>query len=232
MEVKIREKDVLLTTHKSYCEVDETKGLLAVSQYGPFLKYIEECEKRGPVPHALIVRNIFRSAHRVVGVVAEIEYVDQTGHKLSQTVNLTDRPPAVLLPVISIEKETGVERFVLLVHQRQISTGMAAVTEAISGIVGLNGEFCSIHNNDLVKAGLDLDTIKAYPQTYTMGNGGDLPCTFFSVVYQCKDTAEIEKYKVQGDGLKPQLVAVPLQDVLSCGDLKAAMAQSILANVV
>lgn len=224
MEIKIRDKDVLLTTHKTYCEREEVKGLQAVSQYPPFLKYVAECETRGPAPRAIIIRNIFRFAHRVVGVVADVEYTDSAGKKLCQTVNLADEAPAILLPVI----EAGGKKFAVLVHHRRLATGMSATDEAITGLVGLTGEFTSEHNEAVASLGFDLASATKLQRTYTIGDEGSQPYTIYTVAMSRGSEEEVKGLLEKGDGLAPQLFAVPVTDVHTLGDSKAALANFLV----
>eukprot|EP00796_Vickermania_ingenoplastis_P001854 gene1854-1133_t len=224
MEIKIRDKDVLLTTHKTYCEPEEVKGLQAVSQYAPFQKYVADCSARGPAPRAFIVRNIFRFAHRVVGVVLEVEYVDSTGKKLSQTVNLTDQPPAILMPIIQI----GDKKYAVLVRQRRLATGLEATDEAITGAVGLSGEFSSDHNEAVEALGFSLSAAKPLPRSYTIGEDGNLAYTIYTTSIEKQDEVQIAELLEKGDGMSPRLFAVPVTDVIRLGDSKAALAACVV----
>lgn len=243
MEFKICEKNVLLTTHKTYCEVDEQNGLQAVFHYSPFQKFSSECEKRGPVPKAFIIRNIFRLAHRVVGVLMDVEYIDSTGMKVTHTVHLTDQPPAVLLPIINVGEKT----YALLVNHRRVATGMKTVTEAITGVVGPNDEFsCKEHENALEKAGFQLSLSEVMTKrTFTIGGDeeGTVGYTFYTMRV-ARTLEEISPFLLSPVGSKPindagssrsnsvldpRLCAIPLSEVYGCGDAKASLAMCLLS---
>lgn len=243
MEFKIRGENVLLTTHKTYCEVGEQNGLQAVSLYSPFLKFSTECEKRGPVPRAFIIRNIFRFAHRVVGILMDVEYVDSTGVKVTHTVHLTDQSPAVLLPVIHV----GEKAYALLIRHRRIATSMKLVTEAITGMVGPNGEFsCKEHERALEKVGVQLSSSQLISErTFTIGGDeeGALGYHFYTM-RMARTTEELAPLLVSSGGskttidqgssgstsvLEPRLYAVPISEVNECGDAKATLATCLIS---
>lgn len=222
MELNIGGKTVLLTTHKTYCEVDEVNGLRAVSQYGPFQQYVAQCEANGPIPSAFILRNIFRYAHRVVGVVMDVELKDETGKNLivSQTVNLTERLPAVMLPIVEI----GTKKYAMLLHHRRLATGLSAVDEALCGVVDIDGSFSSEYNEMLTTAGFDLSQATALPRKCVVGGEGSLAYTFFTMSITRQDEVQVAELLDKGDGTSPRLFLTPIDDVHGLGDAKASLA--------
>lgn len=224
MEIDVGGKDVLLTTHKTYRVEDDVNAIQCLKEYAPFLQFIAACAERGPVPRAIILRNIIRIAHRIISVLADVEYMDSTGARETQPLLLVAAQPVILLPVATA---TDGVRYGILLQHRRLAYGMTMPREAFVGVEANSSvQLEANHASMLAEVGVNLNQAQPIGQPlYTVGNDGSLTYR----VYKAEATLSDEQLQalVQGCSEGP-LTAVPLSAILSTADAKACLAASLL----
>ncbi|KEG14170.1 hypothetical protein DQ04_00591110 [Trypanosoma grayi] len=223
MEVLIGNREVLLTTHKTYRD-DGEGGVRSVAAYTPFCNYLAACAEHGPMPSAFIVRNIRRIAQRVVGVIMDVECETQSG-KVVQTVDLCDSTPVVLLP-IAIVNDT---KYALLVRQRRVSAGCKFTVEAFCGAEDCDGTITWTNGELLTRLGFDLNSVEVLSQVkYTVGNEGTAPYKVCSASVLMAPEI-FQGVQESAKGAETSFIAVPLEEVMfAVSDAKAGLAASLV----
>ncbi|KAG8347054.1 hypothetical protein ERJ75_000929500 [Trypanosoma vivax] len=224
MELRVGSGVAVLAPHKTYRD-DSDSTVKDVATFTPFRNYIAACNEHGPVPCALLIRNVRRMAQRVVGVIMDVECNTATG-KTVQTVELTDASPAILLPVVVV---VGVE-YALLLHQRRVSVGCDVTVEAFCGVENSDGTFSWENEHFLTALGFDMKTVRVCgANKYTVGNEGQQPYRVCSVSASMDLGALETLQKSSKDSTSVSLLAVRLEEVVtSVNDAKASLAASLL----
>lgn len=223
MELAVGSASVLLTTHKTYCEMEELRCLQAVSHYAPLLSYLSRCADRGAVPTAVVVRGLRRVAHRITAAEVDVVYDDAATHTTTAHVlRISNEQPALLLPTAVVEGR----RCALLVTTSTLSQGLRPVAAALRGSVAADGSFAASTAKDaaaMERVGVSCAAAEAVtPQTFTLGNEGEAALRIFTVSVQWGSEA------TQALQSTPDVVLLPLEDVCSAGDAGAALAASLL----
>ncbi|GET87879.1 hypothetical protein, conserved [Leishmania tarentolae] len=221
MELTVENRQVLLTAHKTYSEVDGLQSLRDFAEYPPLCTYLAECAKSGPIPNAVVVRHLDRVAHRITGAVVDLVYQDACiGRQTEHVLRLTSARPAVLLPILVVKGQ----RYALLVRQVEASQGFAIVTTAMRGVVNTEGGFASdIYASALEEVGIRVaDATPLSSTAFNMGNEGDPPIHLFTLTTSCdEELAE----QLNED---PCFALVMLKDVFAAGDAAASLAVSLI----
>nr|CCC94284.1 conserved hypothetical protein [Trypanosoma congolense IL3000] len=224
MEINFGARVALLATHKTYCD-DGDNTVKCVASYPPFMSYLEECRVGGPTPSSFLIRDVRRMARRIVGVILDVECLTDTG-KMTQTVELSDHSPAILLPVARVEET----KYALLVRHRCTSAGCGLTTEAFCGLVDGGGATTWYYSDLLTEAGFNLGQLdKVGSRKYSVGNEGSPPYDVFTIEQAMTPSAIEAIHQAAAGAADASLVAVPMEDVvLTINDAKAALAVSLV----
>jgi hypothetical protein len=221
MELAVDGRTVLLATHKTYCEGEELQTLRAISQYHPLLSYLQSCAERGALPTAIVVRRLYRIAHRIHGAEVDVVYEDATRHSTTAyVVQLSNLHPALLMPVVAVNGK----RYALLAQESTLSQGLRPVVTCIRGCVDDAGRFdATAHAAALSALGVSYADAKPLSsQKFTIGNEGEPPLRVYSM------TLHWDAGSARAVEASNGLVLMPLEEVPRAGDVGAAFCASML----
>lgn len=220
MEVTVGDAKVLLTTHRTFSEHDNCCPIQNVAEYPPLRSYLERCADNGPLPYAVVIRQLHHVAHRIVGATINVVYQEGTpgGITWTQTLQLWDKQPAVLMPILIVDGD----RFAVLARCHDVSSAVPYSLAAIRGWVSSDSSTEFNCTASLLKYGFDLGEAKTLsPQSYTVGNEGEAPVQLFTLM-KTSSLDEIEAMSADTD-----LSAVLISEVPHVGDVRAVLAAMV-----
>lgn len=226
MDLRVAGHEVLLTLNKSYCCEDESMILQAVAKFKPLVDYLTKLNTEGFQLSTLTILNVSYIAQRIVYVTLDALFASiKTRDTVSQVITLSDDVVAAYLPVVTFNGSS----FAVLVEQKRIPVGGAAVVEAFSGVQLPNGNFSGPNASLLAAANLPVDGLKSLSATeIVVGNEGAAPTIFLSSTTELSEAefARLQNSVVEDDS---KVVVIALEDVIgSAVDVKAAVAAALL----